>query len=614
MFRLTETEIARSVQHPKGYVYDFGGRRFYLSRACRSEGCGLDFCSGLSRSCLDTMRNKIVGFIATAEEFEQIKLIDTRLATVGTVLLIVENGEVVFNAALAEDCLIAKFEGPITTRQRLIPDRTYVVGVDAKTSNGVIVEAINGSQARDIFGRLHDLQCSLTAKLLVEGTLDRKIGPGTGRPERPLQQPTLFDPQRGTILVEPQDIADPVPHEVRGLGDEAQKEIVKNGLEGTPSAPPVLENEREFTAEELVVFEQIILDAVALLDRFGSTLVESPNNTEVPALVFQEILGAIELLESARAVFGLPPMPAPTRPSGIDDHAYAVVLINHADMQVEGMRRKIVFTSDAAVGGTIRAGVSNPALSVGGNRVEVGDTRSAIGTGARTVAARMEDILGLTRQNRLDADTLISAHRVWFRLEAYKQRILEIDSVFQGDRAAISSLSDDAKENVHRQAAMATTELFLALNAIGTETNFGRTTLEASEDRQFNQAINAHPAMLQNLSDFLGDRMGIPAIAIDQPAGSEDTSPVVLIDRVFGVSPSTLEDIEQEFADVLGPDGFDPDIGVIPGDAHAIAESRLAAVFGAPLLSGVLEDSFPNVADRAASFEGNRVDSPGMFI
>ena len=161
---------------------------------------------------------------------------------------------------------------------------------------------------------------------------------------------------------------------------------------------------------------------------------------------------------------------------------------------------------------------------------------------------------------------------------------------------------------------MATTELLLALNAIGAETNFGRTTLEASEDRQFNQAINAHPARLQNLSDFLGDRMDIPPVAVDQPTGSEDTSPVVLIDRVFGASPSALEDIEQEFADVLGPDGFDPDIGIIPGDAHAIAESRLAAVFGAPPLSGVLEDSFPNVADRAASFEGNRVDSPGRFI
>lgn len=613
MFNITETEVARAIQNRKGYVYDFGGRRFYLVRACASDGCGFDFCAGLNRSCLNILEQKVTGILATAEEFSDLAIIDTRLVTAGTILILQENDEVVFNQSLSEDCLVAKFEGPITTRLKLIPDRLYVIGTSMQNANGLLVQAISSSHARDVFGRLHDLRCSLTARLLVEGTLDRKLGPGTGRLGRPLQQPN-FDPERGTILVDPNiDFADPLPHEVRGLTEGEQREIVEKGLAGT-STSILLTGEQGYTDTEMVGFERRLLDGTFLIDSFGAALVESSVNTEIPSLTFQDILDAIDEFEAAKAVFGLPPASTPARPSNIDDDAYAVTLVNHADSQVEGMRRKIVFTSDAAVNGDIRAGLLNPTAEFGGMRVKVGNTREAVGNAARTVGARTEDLLGLVRQNRLDSDTMIRAHRVWFRLEAYQQRMRDLDPVFRTDRSALDSLSDVAVSEVGAKIGAATVELYLALKALGTETNFGRTTTESTERRRLYQSLNAHPAILNIIAGSMAELMQFDAIDIPQSTGSEDSSPFVLVDQVFGVPPQQLDELEQGFADSLGPDGFDPAIGVIPADGQQELESRLASLFGAQPISGISTDSLENAADRAALYEGGRINSPEDFV
>jgi len=445
MFRITNTEIARAVQSRKGYVYDFGGRRFFLMRACRSDGCEFDFCAGLSSSCVDIVRQRMIGLLVTSDDFDELSMIDSRLAAEGDVFTIEENGEVVFSDVLDEDCLVVKFEGPVTTRIKLIPDRLYAVGAGSDDANGLLMQAVSANHARDVFGRLHDLRCSLTARLLVEGTLGKKTGPETGRDGRPSQSP-LFNASRGTILVNKDDIADPLPHEVRGLTEKEQQDIVENGLSGSASSLPLV-GERQYTESEILDFESETTSGTFLLDRFGAALSETPNNTDISASVFQDATDAIGRFEAAKAVFGIPASPVPGRLSNMDDLAYAIDLVNHADSQVEGMRRKVVFTS-AAAEGDIRAGLLNPTAVFGGSRAAIGDVREAVGESARASAARTNDLLGLVRQSRFSAEVMIQAHRVWFRLEGYRQRILELEPVFRLDRSALEGLTGDALEDV----------------------------------------------------------------------------------------------------------------------------------------------------------------------
>lgn len=611
MFSITNTEIARAIQNNKGYAYDFGGKRFFLMRVCRRDGCEFDFCAGLSRSCLDIVKQRMIGLLVTSAEFDELKLIDTRIATEGTVLLIEENDEVVFNDVLEEDCLVVKYEGPVTTRVKLIPDRLYVVGSGPADANGLLVQAVGARHARDVFGRLHDLQCSLTTRLLVEGTLGKKVGPNTGRDGRPLQEPP-FDPARGTILVNPSDIADPLPHEVRGLTEREQQEIAEKGFTGSATSAPLV-GERQYAESEILEFEAETASGAALLDRFGAALAETPNDTEIPVDTMQDALDAIGRFESAKAIFDIPASPAPNRLSSMDDLAYAVELVNHADSQIEGMRRKIVFTT-AAAEGDIRAGLSNPTAIFGGSRVAVGDVREAVGNVARTISGRTDDLLGLVRQNRLTADVMVKAHRVWFRLEAYRQRILDLDPVFRLNRSALDGLSGDALENVGNKIGAATAELFMALRIMGADVDFGRTTLEPSEKGRLYQALNAHPDMLHNVSAALATMMRFEAIDVPRPGGSEDTSPRILVDVSFGVRPSQLDELEQLFADTLGPNGFDPAIGEIPADGQRDLESKLSALFGTPLISGVISGSLADVADRSALYQDGRINAPERFI
>lgn len=611
MFSITNTEIARAVQNSKGYVYDFGGRRFFLMRVCRRDGCEFDFCAGLSRSCLDIVKRRMIGLFVTSGEFDELKLIDSRLAAEGAVLLIEENGEVVFNDVLEEDCLVVKYEGPVTTRVKLIPGRLYAVGSGPTDANGLLVQAAGANFARDVFGRLHDLQCSLTTRLLVEGALGKKVGPESGRPDRPLQEPP-FDPVRGTILVNPSDIADPLPHEVRGLTEREQREIVEKGLAGSATSTPLV-GERQYAESEILEFEAETASGTALLDRFGAALVGTPNDTEIPADALQDAVDSVGHFEAAKAVFGIPASPAPLRLSGMDDLAYAIDLVNHADSQVEGMRRKIVFTS-AAAEGDIRAGLSNPTAAFGGSRASVGDAREAVGESARAAAARTSDLLGLVRQNRLSADVMTQAHRVWFRLEGYRQRMLELEPVFRLNRSALEELTGPALEDVGNKIGAATAELFMALRILGADANFGRITLEASERGKLYQALNAHPDILHNISAALASSMKFEAIDIPRPGGSEDTSPQSIIDVGFGVSPGQLDEIEQLFANTLGSSGFDPAIGEIPSDGQRDLESKLSALFGTPGVSGIIPGSLADVADRAALYQEGRIDAPERFI
>ncbi len=608
MFKITNTEIARVVQSRKGYVYDFGGRRFFLMRACRSDGCEFDFCAGLSSSCMDIVSHRMIGPLVTSDEFSELKMIDSRLAAEGEVFTIEENGEVVFSDVLDEDCLVVKFEGPVNTRIKLIPDRLYAVGTRSDDANGLIMQAVSANHARDTFGRLHDLRCSLTARLLVEGTLGKKLGPETGRDGRPIQDPP-FDAARGTILVNKGDVADPLPHEVRGLTEKEQQDIVEKGLSGSSSSLP-LTGERLYSESEILEFESAATSGTFLLDRFGASLAETPRDTDIPSEVFQDVADAIGHFEAAKAVFGIPASPAPPRLSGMDDLAYAIEMVNHADSQIEGMRRKIVFTS-AAVDGDIRAGLLNPTAEFGGSRASVGDVRELVGESARASSARTSDLLGLSRQHRLSATVMIQAHRVWFRLEGYRQRVLELDPVFRMDRSALDNLTGPALEDVGNKVGAATAELFMALRILGADTNFGRTTLEASERGRLYQALNAHPDILHNISVALAATMKFEPIDVPRPGGSEDTSPQSIVDVGFGVRPSQLDEIEQVFANTLGPDGFDPAIGEIPADGQRILESKLSAMFGTQEVSGVIPGSMADIADRAALYQEGRIDPTG---
>lgn len=610
MFKITNTEIARAVQSGKGYTYDFGGRRFFLMRVCQADGCGFDFCAGLSRTCLDLVRQKLVGVMVTEDEYEGLKLIDTRFAAAGTVLLLEEYGNVVFNDVLAEDCLIVKLEGPVTTRRKLVPDRLYVLGVTEEGTNGLVVQAVSANHARDMFGRLHDLRCSLTAQLLVEGALNRKIGPVVGRVERPSQQPN-FDPARGTMLVLKGDIADPVPHEARGLSEAEQQQVVEKGLSGAASPPPP-EGEREYTEGEIRGFEDELRAGAALADRFGAAIAESAPGEPISAVTFQEALSAADHFESAKSVFGIPASPTPARAVNADDLAYAAALVNHMDSQVEGMRRKIAFTS-SAVDGAIRAGLANPSAAYGGTRVSLGDVPAAVGKGARDVAIRVNDILGLARQNRLDADAMVRAHRLWFRLEAYKQRMLDLDSVFRMNRSPLALLSQDALDDIGAKIGAATSELYLILRVLGADTQFGRTTLEGTEQGRLYQALNSHPDMLRLASDAMAGMFGFETIDIPVPSGSEDSNPQAVISIGFGVPVSQLEELEQVFASSLGPDGFDPAIGEIPAEAQEAMEASVSALFGAPPITGAMPESFIDVAERAAMYEGGRIEPPEEF-
>jgi len=626
MFKITNTEIARVVQNPKGYVYDFGGRRFFLAKVCQSDGCGFDFCAGLNRTCLDLVRQRVVGMLVTADEYDGLELIDTRLAAAGQVLLIQENGEVVFNGVLEEDCLVVKLEGPKTTRLKMIPDRLYVVGTrEGDDNNGLLVRAVSADHASDMLGRLHDLRCSLTTKLLVEGALDRKVGRATGRLERPSQEPRI-NPTLGTVLVEHGDIADPLPHEVRGMSEKEQEEVVEKGLSGLSSSSS-LSGEREYAESEILTFESELVAGAEMLDRFGCQLTGSPNSgTEVSASAIQGALDAISRFESAKSVFGLPAAPAPARPASVDDLAYAVMLVNHADSQVEGMRRKIVFTSMSSDrdGGSspcessptswICAGLSNPTAQFGGNRVAVGDVREAAGEAARTVSARTEEMLGLTRRARLAVDSVINAHRVWFRLEAYRQRMADLEAVFRANRSPLDGLTGDALEDVSAKIGAATAELYLALRAAGAETSYGRTTLESTEQGKLYQTLNAHPEMLRRISDAVSGMMDVDLPPFRIPSGTEDSSPASLVSLGFGVPTAQLDAVEDDFAAALGVDGFDPDIGVIPADAQEDMESRLSAMFGAKSVTGATYESFMDVAERSALYEDGRVNSPERFV
>jgi len=626
MFKITNTEIARVVQNAKGYVYDFGGRRFFVTRVCQSDGCGFDFCAGLSRTCLELVQQKVVGMLATADEFENLKLIDTRFAPAGQVLLIQENGEVVFNGVLQEDCLVVKLEGSPTTRLKMIPGRLYAVGTNEDSNNGLLVQAVSADHARDMFGKLHDLRCSLTAKLLVEGAIDKKVGPSTGRLERPSQEPRL-NPRLGTVLVEHGDAADPLPHEVRGMSEKEQEEVVEKGISGS-ATDSAIEGEREYAESEILAFEAELSAGADLLDRFGAQLAESVDSgTNISDAITQGALDAIGRFESAKAVFGIPATPTPARPANVDDLTYAVTLVNHADSQVEGMRRKVVFTSSASDrenGGSspcapaptswICAGLSNPTASFGGNRVSAGDVREAVGNAARTVSGRTEDLLGLTRQSRLTADDVVNAHRVWFRLEAYRQRMAELEPVFRMNRSALDDLTGDALADVGAKIGAATAELYLALRVSGAETSFGRTTLEASEQGKLYQALNAHPHMLDRISEATAGFMGHEPTAVPTPAGSEDSSPETLASLGFGVPTPHLDAIEEEFASSLGVDGFDPDIGVVPADAQETMEAKLSAMFGASPTTGATHESLMDVAERSALYEDGRVNSPERFV
>lgn len=611
MFKITNMDIARAVQSRKGYVYDFGGRRFFLMRACRSDGCEFDFCAGLSSSCVDIVRQRMIGPLVTSDEFSELKMIDSRLAAEGDVFTIEENGEVVFSDVLDEDCLVVKFEGPLTTRLKLIPDRLYAVGTGPDAANGLLMQAVSATHARDVFGRLHDLRCSMTARLLVEGTLGKKTGPETGRTDRPLQDPP-FDPSRGTILVNKGDFADPLPHEVRGLAEKEQQDIVENGLSGSPSSIPLV-GERVYSESEMLDFEVETAYGTFLLDRFGAALAETPNDTDITPAAFQNMADAIGRFEAAKAIFGIPAAPAPLRISGMDDLAYAIELVNHADSQVEGMRRKIVFTS-AASDGDIRAGLLNPTAAFGGSRASVGDAREMVGESARASATRTNDLLGLVRQNRLSADVMVQAHRVWFRLEGYRQRILELEPVFRLNRSALDGLTGDALEDVGSKIGAATAELFMTLRILGADVNFGRTTLEASERGRLYQALNAHPDILHNISVALAATMKLEAIDVPRPGGSEDTSPQSIIDVGFGVRPSQLDEIEQLFANTLGPNGFDPATGEIPADGQHDLESKLSALFGTPEVSGIIPGSLADIADRSALYQEGRIDAPERFV
>jgi hypothetical protein len=605
MFKITNSEIARAAQNRKGYVYDFGGRRFFLMRVCQSDGCGSDFCAGLSRMCIDVVRRRAVGVMVTADEYAGLRLIDSRFTSAGTVLLIEENGDVVYNEILSEDCLVVKLEGPVTTRVKLIPDRLYAIGmVSGKDSNALVVQAVSASHAKDIFGRLHDLRCSLTARLLVEGALSRKVGPSVGRPGRPNQQPH-FDPARGTVLLLKGDVADPLPHEVRGLSDAEQKLVAERGLSGSASVSG-LESESEYTVSDILGFESALVAGSEALDRFGASLSGSMPGAPIPAASFQDAADAIARLEEAKAVFGIPAAPAPVRPATIDDLAYAVSLVNHADAQVEGMRRKLVFTS-GLVDGAIRAGLSSPSAAFGGNRVSVGDVPSAAGRGARIVSGRISDILGLARQNRLFPDVMVRAHRMWFRMEAYRQRMAELDPVFRMNRSALEGLSGDALADVGAKIGAATAELYLALVVSGASMQFGRTTLEGSEAGKLYQALNAHPAMLRVASDAFAALLSVEAPEMPIPSGSEDSNPAALIKMGFGVSISQLEELEQEFANSLGPDGYDQALGKIPAETQALLEAKLSAMFGAKPVSGTLPESFIDVARISAMYEGGRI-------
>jgi len=605
MFKITNSEIARAAQNRKGYVYDFGGRRFFLMRVCQSDGCGSDFCAGLSRTCIDIVRRRAVGVMVTAVEYAGLRLIDSRFTSAGTVLLIEENGEVVYNEVLSEDCLVVKLEGPITTRVKLIPDRLYAIGtVSGKDSNALVVQAVSASHAKDIFGRLHDLRCSLTARLLVEGTLNRKVGPVVGRTGRPVQQPH-FDPSRGTVLLVDGDVADPLPHEVRGLSNAEQKLVAERGLSGTASASGI-EAESEYAVSDILGFESALASGSKALDRFGASLASAIPGTPIPAASFQDATDAIARFEEAKAVFGIPAAPAPARPATVDDLAYAVSLVNHADAQVEGMRRKLVFTS-GLVDGAIRAGLSNPSAASGGNRVSVGDVPSAVARGARTVAGRTSDILGLARQNRLNPDAMVRAHRMWFRMEAYGQRVAELDPVFRMNRSALEGLSVDALADVGAKIGAATAELYLALVVSGAGMQFGRTTLEGSETGKLYQALNAHPVMLRIASDAFAALLNVEAPEMPLPGGVEDSNPAALIEIGFGVSVSQLEELEQEFANSLGPDGYDQALGKVPAETQALLEAKLSAMFGAKPVPGASPESFIDVASRSAMYEGGRI-------
>ena len=611
MFKITNTDIARVVQSRKGYVYDFGGRRFFLMRACRSDGCEFDFCAGLSSSCTDIIRQRMIGPLVTSAEFAELKMIDSRLAAEGEVFTIEENGDVVFSDVLDEDCLVVKFEGPVTTRLKMIPDRLYAVGTRTDDANGLLVQAVSASHARDVFGRLHDLRCSLTARLLVEGTLGKKIGPETGRVGRPLQEPP-FDVSRGTILVNKGDVADPLPHEVRGLTEKEEQDIVEKGLAGSASSLPLI-GERQYAESEILDFEAETTSGTFLLDRFGASLAETPNDTEILPAVLQDAVDAIGHFEAAKAIFGIPASPAPSRLSNMDDLAYAIALVNHADSQVEGMRRKVVFTS-AAAEGDIRAGLLNPTAVFGGSRASVGDVREAVGESARATAARTNDLLGLVRQNRFSADIMVQAHRVWFRLEGYRQRILDLEPVFRLDRSALEGLTGAALDDVGSKIGAATAELFMVLRILGADVNFGRTTLETSEQGRLYQALNAHPDILHNISVALATTMKFEAIDVPRPTGSEDTSPQSIVDVGFGIRPSQLDEIEQLFANTLGPNGFDPAIGEIPADGQRDLEAKLSAMFGTPDVSGIIPGSLADVADRTALYQEGRLDAPEDFI
>jgi hypothetical protein len=465
------------------------------------------------------------------------------------------------------------------------------------------VQAVSASHAKDIFGRLHDLRCSLTARLLVEGALSRKVGPAVGRTGRPIQQPH-FDPARGTVLLLDGDVADPLPHEVRGLSDAEQKLVAERGLSGSAS-PPGLESESEYTVSDILGFESSLASGSKSLDRFGASLAAAPG-APIPAASFQDAADAIARFEEAKAVFGIPAAPPPARPATIDDLAYAVSLVNHADAQVEGMRRKLVFTS-GLVDGAIRAGLSNPSAAFGGNRASVGDVPSAVGHGARTVAGRTSDILGLARQNRLNPDAMVRAHRMWFRMEAYRQRMAELDPVFRMNRSALEGLSGDALADVGAKIGAATAELYLALVVSGAGMQFGRTTLEGSETGRLYQALNAHPAMLRVASDAFAALLDIEAPGIPTPSGSEDSNPAALIKIGFGASTSQLEEMEQELANSLGPDGYDRALGKVPAEAQATLEAKLSAMFGAKPVSGASPESFIDVARISAMYEGGRI-------
>jgi len=610
MFKITNTDIARAIQSRRGYVYDFGGSRFFLMRACRSDGCEFDFCAGLSSSCTDIVRGRMIGPLVTSDEFSELKMIDSRLVAEGDVLTIEENGEVVFSDVLDEDCLVVKFEGPLTTRLKLIPDRLYAVGSRSDDANGLLVQAVSANHARDVFGRLHDLRCSLTARLLLEGTLGKKTGPETGRTDRPLQNPP-FDASRGTILVNKSDIADPLPHEVRGLTEKEQQDIVENGLSGSSSSLPLV-GERVYLESEILDFETNVLSGTFLLDRFGAALSAAPNDNSISSDIFQDATDAIAWFDAAKAIFGVDPKPPPFRVPDSDDLSYAADLINHADRQVEDMRRKVVFTS-AAVDGDIRAGLLNNLATFGGNRAIEGDVREMVGNSARNAAARTNDLLGLARQNRLSADVMIQAHRVWFRLEGYRQRMLELEPVFRLNRSALDGLSGDALENIGTKIGASTAELIMALRILGADTNFGRTTLEPSERGRLYQALNAHPDILRNISIALADTMKFEVIDVPRSGGSEDTSPQSIVSVGFGIPTLQLDEIEQLFANTLGPNGFDPMIGDIPALGQQNLESKLSALFGTSEVSGIIPGSLADIADRSALFQEGRIDALENF-